>query len=41
MDPEQLQQKFLDFAAELRALPVPQRGANAPCREIKMGGHNE
>ena len=39
--PAQLQQKFIDFAAELRAFPVPQRGANAPCRAMKTGGHNE
>jgi len=40
-EPAQLQKEFLEFIAQLRALPVPERGSDAPCREIKMGGHNE
>jgi hypothetical protein len=41
MEPAQLQREFLYFVEKLRALPVPQRGSAAPCRGIKMGGHNE
>lgn len=41
MEPAQLQKEFLEFVVRLKALPVPERGSGAPCREIEMGGHNE
>jgi hypothetical protein len=46
MEPKQLQAEFLQFAAELKAKPIPKPGAikagmGSAARQIKTGGHNE
>jgi hypothetical protein len=40
-DPATLRRAFLQFAAQLKAEPVPPPGSMGPYRMIKTGGHNE
>jgi len=40
-DPDSLQQEFIQFAAYLRAQPLPRPGSMGPPRDIKTGGRNE
>jgi hypothetical protein len=41
MEPGRLQAEFVQFAAKLKAEPLPRPGAGCVAREIKMGGRNE
>lgn len=41
MEPARLQQEFIQFASELKAMPIPPAGSMAPRRAIKTGGRNE
>jgi hypothetical protein len=41
VDPATLQRQFIEFAADLKALPAPQPGSMGPHRYIKTGGRNE
>jgi hypothetical protein len=41
MEPVRLQAEFVEFAAQLRAEPLPPPGSMGPCRVIKTGGRNE
>jgi hypothetical protein len=40
-DPAALQREFIQFAAELKARPLPRPGSMGPHRDIKTGGRNE
>ena len=41
MEPAQLRAEFLEFAAMLKAEPLPRPGTGCVDRQIKMGGRNE
>ena len=41
MDAEKLQREFIQFAAQLKAAPLPRPGSMGPHRTIKTGGRNE
>jgi pyocin large subunit-like protein len=41
MEPKRLQAEFVEFAAKLKAEPLPKPDSAQPRRDIKMGGHNE
>jgi hypothetical protein len=40
-DPAALQREFIQFAAQLKAQPLPRPGSMGPYRAIKTGGRNE